>query len=151
MGTVNNIFHSLWSKVVVHLNDAAINDPTNSWYAYKAYFENHLSYSKGTKSSLDYRGYFNDTCEKFDDVGSIDSSTNHVLSQNDGFLKRQQKFAESQWVYFCINLHSDITTLRKYLPTNIKIKFEFQRSDDTFSLLSHDKKLITLLTWVKQI
>ena len=53
--TVNNIFHSLWSKVVVHLNDEAIADPTNSWYAYKAYFENHLSYSKGTKATLDYR------------------------------------------------------------------------------------------------
>ena len=58
VSTVNNIFHSLWSKVVVHLNDVAINDPTNSWYAYKAYFENHLSYSKGTKTSLlDYTGF----------------------------------------------------------------------------------------------
>ena len=54
VNTVNNVFQSLWSKVVVHINDVAINDPTNSWYAYKAYFENHLSYSKGTKASLDY-------------------------------------------------------------------------------------------------
>ena len=29
--------------------------------------------------------------------------------------------------------------MRKYLPTNIKIKFEFQRNDDKFSLLSHNK------------
>ena len=35
---VNNVFLSLWSKVVVHINDVAINDPTNSWHAYKAYF-----------------------------------------------------------------------------------------------------------------
>ena len=35
VSTVNNIFHSLWSRVVVHLNDVAINNPTNSWYAYR--------------------------------------------------------------------------------------------------------------------
>ena len=59
--TVNNIFHSLWGKVVVTINDVAINDPTNSWYAYKAYFENHLSYFKATKANLlSSRGYFND-------------------------------------------------------------------------------------------
>ena len=78
VGTVNNIFHSLWSKVVVHLNDAAINDPTNSWYAYKAYMENHLSYSKGTKAALDYRGYFNNTCKEFDDVGTMDTASKYV-------------------------------------------------------------------------
>ena len=64
----------------------------------------------------------------FDDVGSMDSSSsNYVESSNKGFVTRRKKFAESKWVYFCINLHSDITTLRKYLPTNIKIKFEFHR------------------------
>ena len=30
VSTVNNIFHSLWSKVVVNINDVSINDPTNS-------------------------------------------------------------------------------------------------------------------------
>ena len=48
VSTVNNIFDSLWSKVVVTINDVAINDTTNSCYAYKAYFENHLSYHKTT-------------------------------------------------------------------------------------------------------
>ena len=72
VSTVNNIFDSLWNKIDVKMNDNSINDPTNAWYAYKAYFENHLSYSKGTKSNLlSYRGYFNDTCDKFDDVGSV--------------------------------------------------------------------------------
>ena len=94
VSTVNNIFHSLWSKVVVHLNDVSINDPTNSWYAYKAYFENHLSYSKGTKTSLlAYRGYFNDTCNEFDDVGSVSGGT-YTESKNEGFRKRQENFAK---------------------------------------------------------
>ena len=75
VGPVNNMFDSLWSKVNVKVNDKAINDPTNSWYAYKAYFENHLSYSKGTKTNLlSYRGYINETRDKFDDVGSETAS-----------------------------------------------------------------------------
>ena len=58
VSTVNNIFDSLWEKVVMKLNDKSINDSTNAWYAYKAYFENHLSYSKSPKSNLlSYRGY----------------------------------------------------------------------------------------------
>ena len=72
VSTVNNVFDSLWNTVDVKMNDKSINDPTKAWYAYKAYFENHLSYSKGTKSNLlSYSGYYNDTCEKFDDVGSV--------------------------------------------------------------------------------
>ena len=37
-----------------------------------------------------------------------------------------------------MNVHSDNTTLRKYIPTGIKIRFDFERNDDNFSLLSHD-------------
>ena len=139
VSTVNNIFDSLWNKVDVKINDKSINDPTNSWYAYKAYFENHLSYSKGTKSNLlSYRGYFNDTCDKLDDVGSYSSGT-LTESDNEGFVKRKNMFADSKWVYFCINLHNDITTLRKYIPSGIKLVFEFNRNEDSFCLLSHDK------------
>ena len=46
VGPVNDIFHSLWSKVTVKINDVEIGDSTSTWYAYKAYLENHLSYSK---------------------------------------------------------------------------------------------------------
>ena len=54
VSTVNNIFDSLCNRGDVKINDKSINYPTNSWHAYKAYFENHLSFSKGTKSNLSY-------------------------------------------------------------------------------------------------
>ena len=123
VSTVNNVFDSLWNKVNVKINDKSINDPTNSWYAYKAYFENHLSYSKGTKKNLlSYRGYFNDTHAQFDDVGSETDGT-YKVSENLGFIKLMEMFKESKWVYFCINIHNDITTLRKYIPTGVTIVF----------------------------
>ena len=97
-----------------------------------------MSYSKGTKSNLlSYRGHFNDTHDKFDDVGDFTSSV-FTASGNEGFIERKKMFAGSKWVYFCINLHNDITTLRKYIPTGIKISFEFDRSEDKFCLLTHD-------------
>ena len=33
VGPVNNIFHSLWSKVTVKINDVEIGDSTSYWYA----------------------------------------------------------------------------------------------------------------------
>ena len=46
-------------------------------------------------------------------------------------------FEGSKWVYFCINIHADITTLRKFIPPNVKIMLELRRNSDEFCLLSH--------------
>ena len=130
---VNNVFNSLWSSIIIKLNGCDINDPSSKWYAYKAYFENHLSYSSPSKEKiLSYKGYYKDTPGKFDEVGN---STNATASGNVGFEERKRMFAGSKWVYFCINLHSDITTLRKYLPPGIKIELDFKRNDNEFCLL----------------
>ena len=83
---------------------------------------------------MSYKGYISDTAEKFDDVG-----TSSADSDNDGFKKRMKMFSQSKWVYFCININCDITTLRKYLPPNTKFEFQYERMDDNFCLLSADK------------
>merc|ERR1712212_383283 len=89
---VNNVFNSLWASVNTKLNGCEISDPSSKWYAYKAYFENHLSYSSSSKNNtLDFKGYVSDTAGKFDDVGN---STNTTASQNDGFVKRMEMFKE---------------------------------------------------------
>ena len=133
VSTVNNIFNSLWSSINVHLNETEITDPSSRWYAFKSYFENHLSYSSPTKENvLAFKGYIKDSPEKFDDIG--DNVSN---SGNDGYLKRQKMFEGSKWVYFCINIHADITTLRKFIPPNVKMMLELRRNSDEFCLLSH--------------
>ena len=131
---VNNVFNSLWASVNTKLNGCEISDPSSKWYAYKAYFENHLSYSSSSKDNiLSFKGYIADKAGKFDDVGN---STGSVESLNDGFVKRMEMFKGSNWVYFCVNLHIDITTLRKYIPPGIKIELDFERNPDSFCLLS---------------
>ena len=132
VSTVNNIFNSLWSSVNTQLNGTEITDPSSRWYAYKSYFENNLSYSTASKiNTLSSRGFFKDTPDKYDDVGTTGAN-----SANTGFNDRKKLFDSSKWVYFCINLHTDITTLRKYIPPNIKITMELQRNSDAFCLLS---------------
>ena len=58
---------------------------------------------------LPSKGYAEDTAGKFT---TFDNN-------NKGWHKRKQMFKESKWVYFCINLHSDITTLRKFFDINM--------------------------------
>ena len=134
VSTVNNIFNSLWSSISTQLNGSEITDPSGRWYAYKAYFENLLSYSSSSKKIvLSSKGFFKDSAGNYDDVGSVTTDSN-----NRGFNERKKLFAGSEWVYFCINLHADITTLRKYIPPNVKITIELQRNNDAFCLLSNN-------------
>ena len=147
VSTVNNIFDSLWEKINTKLNGVEITDPGAKWYAYKAYLENHLSYSSSSKGiTLPSKGYIKDTAGKFDSVGVIgvgsSSGKPAVIakdSENSGFNKRKELFAESKWVYFCINIHIDICTIRRYIPPGVKIELEFQRNKDNFCLLSADE------------
>ena len=132
VSTVNNIFDSLWASVKVEVNSTEITDPSSSWYAYKAYLEKLLSYSKSTKEIiLGSKGFVQDKKGEYDDVGS-----ETVSSKNDGFNARKTMFEKSQWVYFCSNLHVDLTTIRKVLPPNIKLSITFQRNSDEFCLLA---------------
>jgi hypothetical protein len=139
---INNIFDSLWEKVITILNGVDISDPNAGWYAYKAYLENHLSYSKSSKDiTLHSKGYIKDTAGKFDDVGvlAVPSANPPVTardSSNTGFINRAEQFAGSEWVYFCNNVHIDICTLRRYIPPGFKIELQFHRNKDNFCLLS---------------
>ena len=131
VSTVNNIFSSLWSSINTKLNGTEISDPTSSWYAYKSYLENHLSYSTGVKNKVvSSKGYFEDSKNAYDNVAST--------TNNEGFKKRKRLFEQSRWVYFCINLHIDITTLHHYLLPGIKIEIDLHRNTDAFCLLSDD-------------
>ena len=61
---INNVFNSLWASVNTKLNGCEISDPSSKWYAYKAYFENHLSYSSSSKNNiLSFKGYVADTAQ----------------------------------------------------------------------------------------
>lgn len=132
--TVNNVFHSLWSSIPVTLNGTAIKDPGQNSYAFKAYLETHLSYSKSVKDIiLPSRGYYYDTPGQFDSLPSL-TGDNLTESLNAGATKRRKLFEGSKWVYFTIYLHVDIGTLKNFIPPGVKTEIEFHRNPDDFIL-----------------
>ena len=138
VSTVNNFFQSLFSSVVCTLNGVEITDPSGNWYPYKAYLETLLSYSKSTKEGrLQKTCFYQDDPTKFDEIGVVDQAGKTTTSSsNSGYTFRKFFFDKSEKRYFNIPLHSDICTLRKYLPPNTKLEFEFHRTPDDFSILS---------------
>ena len=138
ISVVNNFYQSLFSSVVCTLNGVEITDPGGNWYSYKSYLETLLSYSKPTKEGrLTSNGWLQDKSDNFDSIGSVDAGNKTITeSLNTAYNKRLTAFKDSKARYFNIPVHSDICTLRKYLPPGTKLEFEFRRSSDAFSLLS---------------
>ena len=138
VSTVNNFFQSLFSSVECSINGVEITDPNGNWYPYKSYLETLLSYSKSTKEGrLHSTCFFSDDESKFDSIGEIDQNgATTTESGNSGYKTRKEFFKNSRERYFNIPIHSDLCTLRKYLPPNTKLELEFHRSSDAFSLIT---------------
>ena len=138
VSTVNNFYQSLFSSVECSINGVEITDPTGNWYPYKSYLETLFSYSKSTKDGrLQSTCFFSDDESDFDSIGEIDQNgATTKVSNNSGYKVRKELFKNSTENYFNIPIHSDLCTLRKYLPPNTKLEFEFHRSIDAFSLLT---------------
>ena len=126
VSTVNNIFHSAFSSVDIYINDLLITDSSSNWYSFRSYIEKLLTFSKNTKEMQLYaRGYIQDTHTKYDTMAN----------DNVGWKKRRLMFASGAWVDFCEILHVDLTTLKKYLPPNVRIRVTLHRNSDDFCLL----------------
>ena len=139
---IDNCFQSLWSNVRVKLNGTEITDPTGRWYSYKSFLENKCSYSSKVKEVvLKSRGLAEDTPGKFTTCDNT----------NKGWEARRKMFQKSKWNYFCVNLHSDITTLRKFLPPNIKIEIELERNSDDFCLMGTEADNTTYLIEIENL
>ena len=138
VSTVNSFYQSLFSSVECSINGVEITDPTGNWYPYKSYLETLLSFSKSTKEGrLQSTCFYSDDKNEFDSIGEIDQNgATTKESNNSGYKVRKDFFKNSKERYFNIPIHSDLCTLRKYLPPNRKLEFEFHRSTDAFSLLT---------------
>ena len=97
-----------------------------------------MSYSNTTKQGrLTANGWYKDTPSKFEDFPTISNA--HVVttqSLNTGYNNRRDKFKTNNWAYFTINLHTDLSTLSRNLPPNIKMEVELERTKDAFVILS---------------
>ena len=152
VSTCNNAIQSCFERVNFKLDGTLFGDPTGGWYAYKAFIELLLSYSKaGKKVSLRHKLWIPDKEGKHDSLataavrqvvggGGVDpvAAQARTPSDNDGYETRRNLFTKSNYVYFRIPIHSDVCTMKAHIPPNVKIEVDFVRQKDKFVLLTPD-------------
>ena len=128
-GLINNFYQSLFSSIIIKINDTEIGDLAYNSYPYISYLQTLLgtSSSQATNHILSQRGFIKD------DLGDIDAPW------TDAHNTRKKPFHYKNFVDFCIPVHNDICTLEKYLPPNVKIGFTVRRTEDEFVFWNDDK------------
>ena len=132
---VNNLLHSMFSQIKIRLNDKDVEN-SNSYYHYKAYFENLLSYgSEAKRTFLANEGWLDDTPLLFDKTTITNDNDNQT---NQGFVIRRNRFKTKNVVEFCGKIHSDIFNINKYLLNNVNINLELFKNDKKIYLMGKD-------------
>ena len=124
-GVINNFFPSLWSSIVVKMNDTEIGDVSNNSYPYTSYLQTLL----GTTSALSKNHILKEQCFIKDECESMETPNQ---KENSSYSKRKQKLVDNDFTDFCIPIHNDLSTCEKYLPPGVKLFFSVRRSSDDF-------------------
>ena len=124
---INNYFHSLWSNVIIKVNDTEIGDSGTNSYAYGAYIQTLLAARERCReTTLLSRSFVKDT---FKEMDTLDDEKNKGL-----------KFRKGGGSYRVMNvpIQNDLLTAETYLPPNTKLNFTFRRAEDKFVILQGD-------------
>ena len=124
-GLINNTFSSLFTSVVIKINDCAIGDSADNTYPYLTYLQTLLGTSASNAGSniLEVRNFIKDKPGKMKEPDTSDTSP---------YGLRRQDFLDNEMVDFVIPLHNDLMTAEKYIPPNTKISFKLKKSPDEF-------------------
>jgi len=130
---VNNILHSLFETVRVKINDDLV-AKNPSYYPYKAYITNCLTYSSPYKAAqLACEGYFQDFHEHME----VDTNNTGFNERNLLFRKNNKgdKEYEPNGARFFGRLHLDLASSTTGLPPGTKVCIELDRSTDDFFIM----------------
>lgn len=131
IGPVNNFLHSLFQQLEIYMNNTCVEN-TNNTYAYRAYLEDSLNYSKEFKETfLQMQLYYQDESGKLDNI----DLTNNI---NKGYIERRNRFLKGtagKSIQMKGKLHSDVFNICKYLLDNVNITIKLSRSPYSFCLL----------------
>ena len=119
---VNNGLQSLWSNVIIKINDTEIGDSGENSYAYAALIQILLGAKESCKDTiLKSRQFFK---EEF---------PAQEPEKEEGF-KQRNLLAGSGWMEMNIPLHNDLMTATRYLPPNTKLSISLKRTTNNFCL-----------------
>lgn len=126
VGFINYPLNSIFAQVDVWLNEELIT-VSSSTYAYRAYLEKHVTYTKGAKKSqLACELYARDT------PGEFNSSTN----DNKGYLARSRSTALSRQLELRGALHLDFLRQDRFLLNRCSLRIRLIPHSPGFVLMS---------------
>ena len=135
----NNFLHSMFEQCQVFLNNVPVEN-TNKCYAYRAYLENLLCYSKEAKQNLLRGDFFFHEDKKVTEWAAkggenklVDATEQYAIEAKKGTpaVNQPSKTYEAYG-----KIHCDIFNIAKYLLNNIDVKVVLTRAADRFCLLS---------------
>ncbi|XP_069098405.1 uncharacterized protein F54H12.2-like [Pleurodeles waltl] len=128
---------TMFNQVDINLGDRLVTQGDNM-YAYRAYIESILNYSReALDTQLSAGLFYKDTEAHFEDT-PLDGS-------NVGFEKRASFSAGSRQFDLLRRLHSDLFFQDKLLINGIDLKFKLNRNMDAFCLISGDAEQYKLV------
>ena len=125
---VNNIMHSLFSRVDLSLQDRTLSN-SDDCYPYEAYIKTLLMTTDEEKRSLESQGYF-------DEGGNIIGEKDWYQTDSQSLKTRGKLFDESKEVDLTGNICSPVMNMSKLLPYGIGLAITLHPSKDKFCLLS---------------
>ena len=145
VSVVNSFGHSLFENITTKINNVPISDHARL-YPYKAYIQQCYSFSSAVKkSNLNCEYYFND-----------DVVTNNKVNVScRGFKERGQMIKNSRVLTLSIIPYIDLASSPHYLCPGHSLSLEFDRSKQSFSLLSvggeYKIHILDLTLWARLV
>jgi len=126
---VNNAMHSLFSDVILYINDKRV-EGGDRMYPYKAYMNTIFRYSKEVQEGqLFSSGFIRDDHTKMDDVANV------------GFTKRKAWTDVGTTKEFIGKLHLGFFTQERLLVPGADLHLKLERSKDIFSIFNANAKI----------
>lgn len=154
---VNNVYHSLWSSVVVKANGCDFEDTAANMYHWKSYIQTLLNISPSyKKAKMEHNAAWIpdepakgnifkelDITAKTKKVGNVGEANYKAeglpgSAANSGFILRNQAFADGAKNAFEINIYHDIMTSGKCFPPQTEFEIYLHRNSDNFSIITSD-------------
>ena len=132
VGLINNPLHSLFKQFSVRLNGTLITEQSDT-YAYRAYIESLLNYTKYEKETfLTSSLFYKDTAGNMDEPDPTKAGN----AANKGLLRRSQYTLTSNIVGLMGTPFCDIFQTDRFLVPKVEVKIKINLNSNEFLLMS---------------
>ena len=129
VGVINNLGHSVWEQIVLHINDTKVAEISNN-YAYKAMLEILLSYD-----DVDENSVLRLSCFK-KDHGNVMADSPTATHANRGLIERSRYFEGGKRVTLITQLRLDLCQQPCYIPDQCQMLLKLTPNKSSFVLRS---------------